>query len=163
MVRQKCHKSTAKIYSKINSLFTFMYKITYHLKWFYFYTLYVGIALRKKIRKKGTDNIEVLEMSSTFWLGLLNGHITTTCVMPIFMNHEEMISSSKETFGLYFIIPFLIKHGFDSFYFYWNKYWLKITQEFENNISKTTKNTYLTIFIILLILSFCFMYIRWFP
>lgn len=140
-----------------------MCKMVYHLKWFYFYTLYAGIALRKKIRKKGTDNLEVLEMSSTFWLGLLNGYIIATCVVPIFMNHEEMISSSKETFSLYFTIPFLIKHGFDSFFFYWNKYWLQITHEFENNISKTTKNTYLAIFIILLILGFCFMYIRWFP
>ncbi|MDR9488095.1 hypothetical protein, partial [Salibacter sp.] len=70
-----------------------MNKIVYHIKWFYNYTLYIGIALRKKIRKKGTDNPNVLEMNSQFWLALLNGFIIATGILPIFMNKQEMMNS----------------------------------------------------------------------
>tara|TARA_R110000868_G_scaffold346538_4_gene607660 strand:- start:580 stop:1002 length:423 start_codon:yes stop_codon:yes gene_type:complete len=136
--------------------------IAHHIKWFYYYTFYVGIALRKRIRKKGTDKQDVLEMNSQFWLALLNGFLIATVVSPIFTNEQELISGSNVRKHLDFTIPFIIKYGIDYYFFYWNKDWVRIVHEFENNISKKVKRLYLLVFLTILTLSFCFMYTRWF-
>ena len=139
-----------------------MQKIAHHIEWFYYYTFYAGIALRKSIRKKGMDKQEVLEMNSRFWLILLNGFLIAWGVMPMFMDGPKMVSMPKNTYTLYFIIPYIIKSGIDYYIFYWNKDWVRITHEFENNISKEVKRIYLLILLTILLLSFCFMYTRWF-
>lgn len=138
-----------------------MNQLTHHLKWFYNYTLYIGIALRKRIRKKGTDNLEVLEMNSQFWFALLNGYLITTTILPTLMTEQEFIATTRNQLYIAFAVPFFIKFGIDYYFFYWDKDWINIVHEFENNISKKTKKIYFVVFIGLLIFSYFYMTVKW--
>lgn len=126
------------------------------------YILYLGIKIRIRLKPKGTDNDEVLQMSNEFWMGLINAIWVTNYLMPIFRNREEMLDATKSEAWLLFAILFGLKYIFDYYTFYRHKKWKVIVVKFDRFRSKKIKTTYLVIFLYLFLLSFVVVYSRWF-
>lgn len=138
-----------------------MKTIFYHVRWFYNYTFYVGVLLRKRLFKKGLEDLKRSEVSSQFWLGLLNTLIVGAYIVPFLLSEEDVVTLSKQEFNLYFVIPWLIKAGFDYYVFYRNDYWIDMVNTFEHNFDRRTKRIYLVIFVAFFLLTIA-LYIRWF-
>lgn len=125
------------------------------------YILYLGIKIRIRLKPKGTDNDEVLQMSNEFWMVLINGILVVNYLMPIFINREEMLNTTKSEAWLLIAILFGLKYIFDYYTFYRHKKWKVIVVKFDRFRSKEIKTTYLVIFLFLFLLSFVVVYLRW--
>lgn len=126
------------------------------------YILYLGIKIRIRLKPKGTDNDEVLQMSNEFWMVLVNGIWIVNYLMPIMQNRQEMLDTTKFEGWLRIAILFGLKYIFDYCTFYRHKKWKIIVVKFDRFRSKQIKTIYLVIFLYLLVFSFVVVYVRWF-
>lgn len=138
-----------------------MRQILFHIIELNQFILYLGIKIRVRIKPKGTEDDEVLEMSNEFWMMTINGIWIVNYIMPLFITQEELILTSKNDAWLILVPAFILKYAIDYYTFYKNKKWKKIIRKFDIERNQNIKTIYLIIFLILLVFSFINVYYQW--
>ena len=139
-----------------------MNRVLFHIREFHESIFYFGIRLRLKLRKKGADDPEVLEMNSKFWMAYINALLISGYYMPIFISEAELISNSKQVDLLYFASAFFPLYILDYYTIYKGKKWIKIVEKFNENRTRRIKIAYLITLVLLINIGFINIYFNWF-